>query len=142
MPREVFWSKVTYSVKDSLQRLTIMSSADIGEEIRTYFPGTEEIIVQYLSGYLVDDAGEDEDILQVAETMMESVARGKTDALEKLMDRLGSLLADQLSAREMSKSKPKLTKLDKVVDMSKAGLMSHTIGLSEGVDLESVNKGK
>jgi len=92
-----------------------MSSADIGEEIRTYFPGTEEIIVQYLSGYLVDDACEDEDILQVAETMMESVARGKTDALEKLMARLGSLLADQLSAREMSKSKPKLTKLDKVV---------------------------
>lgn len=119
-----------------------MSSAEIGEEIRTHFPGTEEIIVQYLSGYLVDDAGEDEDVLQVAESIMESVARGKTDALEKLMSRLGSLLADQLSAREKSKSKPKLTKLDKVVDMSKTGLMSNTIGLGETVDLESINKGK
>jgi hypothetical protein len=32
-------------------------------------------------------------------------------------------------------------KLDKVMDMSK-GAMSNTIALSEGVDLESINKGK
>jgi ATP-binding cassette subfamily F protein 3 len=33
-------------------------------------------------------------------------------------------------------------KLDKVMDLSKAGAMSSTIGLGEGVDLESINKGK
>ena len=43
-----------------------MSSEDIAEEIRASFPGTEEVIVQYLAGYLIDDAGEEEDVLQVA----------------------------------------------------------------------------
>jgi len=118
-----------------------MSSEDIAEEIRTSFPGTEEIIVQYLSGYLVDDAGEDEDVLQVARTILESLAGDRDDVLEKLMLRLGDLLEDQLNARLTSRSGPKLLKLDKVMDMSK-GAMSNTIALSEGVDLESINKGK
>jgi ATP-binding cassette subfamily F protein 3 len=118
-----------------------MSSENIAEEIRTSFPGTEEIIVQYLSGYLVDDAGEDEDVLQIARSILDSLAGDRTDVLEKLMLRLGSLLEDQLNARLKSKSGPKLLKLDKVMDMSK-GAMSNTIALSEGVDLESINKGK
>ena len=36
----------------------------------------------------------------------------------------------------------KLQRLDKVLDMSKAGAMSNTIAFSEGVDFESINKGK
>ena len=32
----------------------MVSSEDIAEEIRGSLPGTEEIIVQYLSGYLLD----------------------------------------------------------------------------------------
>ena len=118
-----------------------MSSEDIAEEIRTSFPGTEEIIVQYLAGYLVDDAGEDEDVLGVTRGFLESLAGDRVDALEELVLKLGNLLADQLNARLMAKPGPKLLKLDKVMDMSK-GAMSNTIALSEGVDLESINKAK
>ncbi len=118
-----------------------MSSEDIAEEIRASFPGTEEIIVQYLSGYLVDDAGEEEDVLYVAHEILKSVAAGRDDILDELMRRLGALLEDQLNARLKNKSRPKLQKLDKVMDMSKSHL-SNTIAFSEGVDLESINKGK
>jgi len=119
-----------------------MSSYDIAEKIRESLPGTEEILVQYLSGYLVDDASEDEDILQVARYMLESVAVDKPDVLEQLMSTLTTLLQDQLTRRENAQSGPKLQRLDKVLDMSKTGAMSNTIALSEGVDLESINKGK
>ncbi|KAJ3825920.1 P-loop containing nucleoside triphosphate hydrolase protein [Lentinula raphanica] len=107
-----------------------MSSEHIAEEIRNYFPGTEEVIVQYLSGYLVDDAGEEEDVLQVAREMLVSLAGGQSSTLEKLTICL-----------QKSKTGPKLQKLEKVMDMSKTQISS-TIGLGEGVDLESINKGK
>ena len=119
-----------------------MSSYDIAERIRESLPGTEEILVQYLSGYLVDDASEDEDVLQVAQYMLESVAGDKPGVLEQLMGALRTLLHDQLIRREQARSGPKLQRLDKVLDMSKAGAMSNTIAFSEGVDLESINKGK
>jgi ATP-binding cassette, subfamily F, member 3 len=118
-----------------------MSSEDIAEEIRSHLPDAEEIIVQYLSGYLVDDAGEEEDVLQVARDMLQSLAGDDATTLEKLMTRLADLLEDQLAARQKNKSGPKLTKLDKVLDMSKV-TMSSTIALTDGVDLESINKGK
>ncbi|KAG6857672.1 hypothetical protein H0H87_010241 [Tephrocybe sp. NHM501043] len=118
-----------------------MSSEDIAEEIRSSFPGTEEVIVQYLAGYLVDDAGEEEDVLQVAHHILSSLAGDRADVLEKLMLKLGDLLEEQLNARLKNRLNPKLTKLDKVLDMSKAQISS-TIALSEGVDLESINKGK
>ncbi|KAH9172901.1 P-loop containing nucleoside triphosphate hydrolase protein [Lactarius sanguifluus] len=119
-----------------------MSSYDIAEKIRESLPGTEEILVQYLSGYLVDDASDDEDILQVARYILESIAMDKPDVLEQLMASITTLLQDQLVRRESSKSGPKLQRLDKVLDMSKTGAMSNTIAFSEGVDLESINKGK
>ncbi|THH17198.1 hypothetical protein EW146_g3568 [Bondarzewia mesenterica] len=120
-----------------------MSSSDIAEEIRNILPGTEEIVVQYLSGYLVDDdASEDEDILQVARYMLGSLAMGKEKQVELLMRKLGELLQDQLKARENNRPGPKLQRLDKVMDMSKTGAMSNTIAFTEGVDLESINKGK
>ncbi|KAI0056767.1 P-loop containing nucleoside triphosphate hydrolase protein [Artomyces pyxidatus] len=119
-----------------------MSSIEIAEQIRSDLPETEEIIVQYLSGYLVDEASEDEDILEVARYILESVAMGREDVVEPLMKRLGVLLQDQLALREKNRSGPKLQRLDKVMDMSKTGAMSNTIAFSEGVDLESINKGK
>ncbi|KAJ7785647.1 P-loop containing nucleoside triphosphate hydrolase protein [Mycena metata] len=118
-----------------------MSAEDIAEEIREHFEGTEEVIVQYLAGYLVDDAGEEEDVLQVAREILQSVAGDRDDVLEKLMLRLADLLEDQLNERLKNRAGPKLHKLDKIMDMSKAQ-MSNTIALSEGVDLESINKGK
>ncbi|KAH7911822.1 P-loop containing nucleoside triphosphate hydrolase protein, partial [Hygrophoropsis aurantiaca] len=119
-----------------------MSSLEIAEEIRAAFPGAEELIVQYLSGYLVDDAGEEEDVLQVAQDILESLGMDRPDKVQKLMARLRDLLSEQLSARAKDSARPKLMKLDKVMDMSKTGAMSTTIGLGEGVDLESINKGK
>ncbi|KAJ3510179.1 hypothetical protein NLJ89_g4829 [Agrocybe chaxingu] len=118
-----------------------MSSEDIAEEIRTSFPGTEEVIVQYLAGYLVDDAGEEEEVLQIAHEILRSVAGDRDVVLAKLMVRLGDILEDQLNARLKNKSRPKLQKLDKVMDLSKSQI-SNTIALGEGVDLESINKGK
>lgn len=117
-----------------------MSSEELAQEIRSYLPGTEDVIVQYLAGYLTDDAGEEEDVLHVAHDILQSVA-GDRDVVEKLMLKLGDLLAEQLNARIKNKSRPKLQKLDKVMDMSKTQI-SNTIALSEGVDLESINKGK
>ncbi|KAF7310427.1 Protein gcn20 [Mycena chlorophos] len=116
------------------------SSEDIAEEIRQTFPG-EEVIVQYLAGYLVDDAGEEEDVLQVARQILESLAGGRADVLEKLMLRLAEMLEPTLRERLKNSSGPKLHKLDKVMDMSKT-TMSTTIAFTEGVDLESINKGK
>ena len=55
-----------------------MSSYDIAEQIRETLSGTEEILVQYLSRYLVDEASEDDDILQVAHYMLELVTMGQT----------------------------------------------------------------
>jgi ATP-binding cassette subfamily F protein 3 len=69
----------------------------------------------------------------------------KPDVLEKLMAPLSALLHSQLTLREKAQSSPKLQWLDKVLDMSKgckASSMSNTIAFSEGVDLESINKGK
>ena len=133
-------------VRSIILRLIIyysMSSFDIAEQIRSVFPGTEELIVQYLSGYLVDDAGEDEDILQVARDMLQSLAGDRQKTVDTLMSKIEELLADQLNARATNSAAPKLTKLDKVMDMSKAGAMSSTLALgAEGVDLESINKGK
>ncbi|KAG7096586.1 hypothetical protein E1B28_004005 [Marasmius oreades] len=118
-----------------------MSSEDIAEEIRTFFPDSEEVVVQYLAGYLVDDAGEEEDVLRVAREILESLAGDQVDKLEKLMLRLGDLLEDQLHARLKKQSGPKLQKLDKVMDLSKNHI-SNTKAFGEGVDLESINKGK
>jgi ATP-binding cassette, subfamily F, member 3 len=120
-----------------------MSALDISEEIRTHLPGTEEVVVQYVSDYLVDDAAaDDDDALAVARAILDSAARGRADAVERLMGRLGTMLADTLRAHAEGKQRPTLTKLDKVVEMGKAAGMSGTLAFSEAVDLESVNKGK
>lgn len=118
-----------------------MTSEEIAEEIRTSLPGTEEVIVQYVAGYLLDDAGEEEDVLQVAQHILGSVAGDRVEVLGSLIRRLTAMLEEQLNSRLKNKSRPMLQKLDKVMDMSKSHL-STTIALSEGVDLESINKGK
>ncbi|EAU92935.2 ATP-dependent transporter [Coprinopsis cinerea okayama7 len=119
-----------------------MSEQEIAEEIRIAFPGTEEIIVQYLAGYLIDDAGEDEDVLQIGREILHSVAGDeKRQQLDALMQKLESMLEDQLKVRQKSRNQPKLQKLDKVMDMSKTAL-SKTLVLNDAVDLESINKGK
>lgn len=119
-----------------------VDSVDIAEEIRNTFPGTEEIIVQYLAGYLVDDAGEDEDSFQVARNiLMSAIADEPGELLDKLLQRLGDMLAEQNNSRVKTKG-PAIRRLGNVLDMSMAGAMSNTLAFTEGVDLESINKGK
>lgn len=121
----------------------MVTPEDIAEEIRTSFPGTEEIVVQYLAGYLLDDAGEDEDILQIARLILESVAGRDTKALEALMIKLADMLEELLAARASQTSRGTgLTKLDRAMEIGKTAAMSGTIAMSQGVDLESINKGK
>ncbi|PIL30712.1 ATP-binding cassette transporter [Ganoderma sinense ZZ0214-1] len=130
----------------------MVSSEDIAEEIRSTLPGTEEIIVQYLSGYLLDldDAAEDEDVLQVTRDILDSAigsssSQAKRGDLERLVTRLADLLKEPLTRREERNRAGKgtgLVRLDKVMDLSKANNMSNTIAFGEGVDLESINKGK
>ena len=121
----------------------MVTPEDIAEEIRTSFPGTEEIVVQYLAGYLLDDAGEDEDILQIARLILESVAGRNTRALEALMTKLADMLGDLLAVRASQTSRGTgLTKLDRAMEIGKTTAMSGTIAMSQGVDLESINKGK
>lgn len=121
----------------------MVTPEDIAEEIRTSFPGTEEIVVQYLSGYLLDDAGEDEDVLHIARMILASVSGGNQVKLENLMNTLGAMLQDLLTRRELQKSSGSgLLKLDRAMEIGKTASMSGTIAMSAGVDLESINKGK
>lgn len=117
-------------------------SLDIGDEIRSVFPDTDETIIDYVSGY-VDYAVEDdteEDIIGVVRELLESFARGHESALDALLAKLESYLEEVMKSKPKSKG-PKLTRLDRVLDMSKTA-MSNTISLTEGVDLESINKSK
>lgn len=116
-----------------------MSSADVAREIRTSLPRTEDIVVDYLSGYLVDDASEEEDVLQITRNMLESFAYDKPSALDELLTSLGKLLEDRLNARGKTVG-PR--KLEKALQMGMTGAMSNTHALSGGVDLESINKAK
>ena len=118
-----------------------MSSIDVAHEIRSYLPETEDIIVDYLSGYLVDDASQDEDVIQVTRNMLESFARDRVDKLEELTKRLSQILEARINTGYRENG-PRLLKLDKVLRMGKTGAMSNTIAFTEGVDLESINKSK
>jgi ATP-binding cassette, subfamily F, member 3 len=121
----------------------MITSEDIADEIRTSFPGTEEIVVQYLSGYLLDDAGEDEDVLHIAQTILESISGGNKEILERLMIKLGDMLEELLGKREQERSRGTgLLKLERAMEIGKTASMSGTIAMSQGVDLESINKGK
>ncbi len=50
---------------------------------------------------VVDEASDDEDVLQVARYILESLATDKPDVLEQLMATLTSLSQDQLVCREL-----------------------------------------
>ena len=115
---------------------------DIGDEIRSAFPDTDETIVDYVSGYVeyaVEDDTE-EDVVGVVRDFLESFARGHESALDALLSKLENYLEEVMKGKPKSKG-PKLTRLDRVLDMSKTA-MSNTITLTEGVDLESINKSK
>jgi ATP-binding cassette subfamily F protein 3 len=59
------------------------------------------------------------------------------------MAKLADMLDDLLTARASQTSRGTgLTKLDRAMEIGKTSAMSGTITMSQGVDLESINKGK
>lgn len=120
-------------------------SEEVAYTIRDAFPpGTlDELVVQYLAG-LVEDPDEDpEDVIQVTQLMLQSAVPQQHFAAA--VKELSATLAKDVQSRAESRSisaRPMLQRLDNVVDMSKAGALSNTIGFAEGVDLSSINKGK
>lgn len=119
-----------------------MSALDVAREIRAKLPGTEELIVDYLSNYLVDEASADEDSFQVTRNMLESFAESRPGALDELLATLGKMLASQLSQVAASQARSGPRKLERAMEMGKTGAMSNTLAFAEGVDLESINKSK
>ena len=117
------------------------TSFDVAREIRSKLSGTDELIVDYLSNYLVDEASADEDSLQVTRDMLESFAESRPAALDELLATLGKMLASQLS-QVVAQARAGPRKLEKAMEMGKAGAMSSTLAFAEGVDLESINKSK
>ena len=119
------------------------SMSEVISEIRDAFPPdtVDETIIQYLGGLWDDPDEEPEDVLRVTREMLRSAVRGHNSVVDKLI----SWLTEESRKREEVRSKqqrPALMRLDNVIDMSKAGAMSKTIGFAEGVDLSSINKSK
>src|SRR5258706_1473192 len=115
---------------------------DIGDEIRSVFPDTDETIIDYVSGYIeyaVEDDTE-EVVLGFGRQLLESFTRGHESALDALLAKLENYLEEVMKSKPKSQG-PQRTRLDRVLDMSKTA-MSNTLTLTEGVDLESINKSK
>ena len=87
----------------------------------------------------MDDASEEEDVLQITRNMLESFAYDTPSALDELLVKLGKLLEARLSAKGKAAG-PR--KLEKALQMGKTGAMSNTLAFSGGVDLASINKSK
>ncbi|KAG8757770.1 hypothetical protein FRC14_001536 [Serendipita sp. 396] len=113
---------------------------DFGEEVRENLPDIDETVLEYIDGYVNDEDSLDEDIPAVVRELLGSFARSKEAVLEELLKKLEAFLEEKYKDKSRNNA-PKLTRLDRVMDMSKSG-MSNTIALSEGVDLESINKSK
>ena len=118
-------------------------SDDVAFAIRDAFPsGTvEEVVVQYLSGLYEDPDEEPEDVLKLTKEMLESAVHGHERELQRLIQQLTVEMQAKASVRS-AQQRPTLMRLDNVVDMSKGGALSNTIGFNESVDLSSINKGK
>ncbi len=117
--------------------------AQVAVEIRDAFPPdtVDEIIVKYLGDLWDDPDEEPEDVLQVTREMLRSAVRGHDSAVDMLISKLTEESRKREEVR-LKQQRPALVRLDNVIDMSKTGAMSKTIGFAEGVDLSSINKGK
>lgn len=113
---------------------------DFGEEVRSKLPDIDDTVLDYVDGYVNDEDSLDEDVPAVVQELLESFARGTPGVLEELLGKLDIFLEQKYKDKPRSNG-PKLTRLDRVMDMSKSG-MSRTIALTEGVDLESIQKSK
>lgn len=122
-----------------------MDSDEVAFKIRDAFPlGTiDELVVQYLAGLNVDPDEEPEDVIACTKAMLESAvpAAHHAGAVKRLVGELAKEVRDSAAKRSIT-ARPTLQRLDNVIDMSKNGALSNTIGYGEAVDLSSINKGK
>ena|ERR1700733_7372056 len=120
-------------------------SDEVAFKIRDAFPpGTvDEVVIRYLAGLNVDTDEDPEDVVAVTKAMLESAVPQvqHSSARDQLVAELAADVRTNASKRIMN-ARPTLQRLDNVIDMSKSGAMSNTIGFAEGVDLSSINKGK
>ncbi|CAG7847924.1 Uncharacterized ABC transporter ATP-binding protein C29A3.09c [Serendipita indica DSM 11827] len=113
---------------------------EFADQVRERLPDIDETVLDYIDGYVNDEDSLDEDMRTVVYQLLESFARSRPNVLEELLKTLDGLLEQKYKDKPRSNA-PKLTRLDRVMEMSKSS-MSKTIALSEGVDLESINKSK
>lgn len=113
------------------------------ELIHSALPALDEPIVDYLDRY-ISDAGEDPDVVvmdDVVRPMLESAVVAENDnspgrkALPGLFERLAALVAQNMEHNGASHSR--LTRLDKVVDMSKTEMSRTSVfdATEGGIDL-------
>lgn len=125
--------------------LPFLMPDEVAFKIRDAFPpGTvDELVVQYLAGLNVDTDEDPEDIVVVTKAILDSAVphAQHSSARNQLAAELAADVRATASKRVMN-ARPTLQRLDNVIDMSKSGALSNTIGFSEGVDLSSINKGK
>jgi len=115
-------------------------SAAIAYEIRNAIPVADDVLVEYLAGLIDEASTTEDDVLQVTRDILESPAEDDPAALDNLIKRLAIIVTAKQQAS--AANGPRITKLDKILDMSKTGSLSSTIQFSDGVDLESINKSK
>lgn len=116
------------------------TNMEFADQVRERLPDIDETVLDYIDGYVNDEDSLDEDMRTVVYQLLESFARSRPNVLEELLKTLDGLLEQKYKDKPRSNA-PKLTRLDRVMEMSKSS-MSKTIALSEGVDLESINKSK
>ncbi|BEI85284.1 hypothetical protein CcaverHIS002_0506850 [Cutaneotrichosporon cavernicola] len=114
--------------------------AALRTDIRKTFPGTDEVVINYIAG-LVDDVDEDVDDIvdQTRGMLQEGPSSSDNKVLNDFMDRLVQYLDSQSSKRVRKAATA--TKLASSVQM-RSQQMSATIAMSGRVDLDSVNKGQ
>lgn len=116
---------------------------ELSSFIRTHLPNTDEIVTDYLAGYILDPSTPPNDALPLARAFLDSFAPSRTaPELETVLAHLEEILTER-AASEASSSSGEMRRLDKVMSMRQGSAMSRTLALgAAGVDLESINKSK
>ncbi|EOR04146.1 hypothetical protein J056_002224 [Wallemia ichthyophaga EXF-994] len=115
-------------------------SFQVADSIREILPDTDELVVEYLAGYLTDEDVEESDILHSLALPMLASASVKATHDRSLLEQLEKMLQPLLPHREsLQPSEP--AKLENAFSMRAADSMSKTVALEGSVDLESATKG-
>lgn len=120
----------------------IYFSFQVADAIRETLPDTDELVVEYLAGYLTDSDLEERDVLTKLALPMLASASTRASQNKELLDQLVEKLTPFLPKFDInnpSQSEP--AKLENAFSMRSADAMSKTVALEGSVDLESATKG-